>query len=78
MLAESSAGSDGKPAKHQSNDTAEQMARNKERQEKLEIQKKQLIEKMDDCKKKIERKTVSTIEPERYEDKISAKTKGKK
>lgn len=77
-MAESLAGSDGKSAKHQSHDTAEQLTRNKDHQEKLEIQKKQLMEKMDECKKKIERKTVSTIEPERYEDKIPAGSKVKK
>lgn len=69
-LEELSAGSDGKSGKQQSSDTAEKMATYKERISKLEIQKKQTAEKIDECLKKMEQKTVSTIEPERYEDRI--------
>ncbi|VDI46614.1 Hypothetical predicted protein, partial [Mytilus galloprovincialis] len=69
-LEELSAGSDGKSGKQQSSDTAEKMATYKERISKLEIQKKQTAEKIDECLKKMEQKTVSTIEPERYEDKL--------
>ncbi|CAG2223568.1 unnamed protein product [Mytilus edulis] len=69
-LEELSAGSDGKSGKQQSSDTTEKMATYKERISKLEIQKKQTAEKIDECLKKMEQKTVSTIEPERYEDKI--------
>ena len=78
-IEELSAGTDGKSGKHISGDSAEKLASNKDKQAKLEIQKKQVAERMEDCLKKMDQKKLSVIEPEGYEDTIPASSKsGKK
>ena len=77
-LEELSAGSDGKSAKQRTGDHTEKLASNKDKLAKLEIQKKQISERMEECLKKMEQKQVSTVLPERYEDSIPSSSKSKK